>query len=272
MIANAYTPARADEISNLEFELVEAAAKRAPKALASIVRYVTDAIDGDGGAASDAAAYERRAGYAAMTLNGFDLRANADFAEGQEVLDALHEEMAGDLQDHDPRRTPQRRWDALYALIVRGRAANAAGMSQPVRHRFCTVIDLHELPGSNADLVASVRAEVRHTGYLSRATIERLTCDAAVSRILTAGKSEILDVGRATRTISPALWKALVVRDRHCQAPGCNRTPDRCQAHHIVHWALGGPTRLDNLRLLCWHHHREEHRHGAPLRAADRGP
>ena len=61
-----------------------------------------------------------------------------------------------------------------------------------------------------------------------------------------------LDVGRATRTVGPALWNALVARDRHCTAPGCTRGPADCEAHHIVHWSKGGPTNLDNLKLLCW--------------------
>jgi hypothetical protein len=48
------------------------------------------------------------------------------------------------------------------------------------------------------------------------------------------------------RLVMPAIWKALVVRDRHCRAPGCTRPP-MCHAHHIQHWADGGPTSLDNL-------------------------
>ena len=84
-------------------------------------------------------------------------------------------------------------------------------------------------------------------------------CDCDLTRIVMAGRSEILDVGRATRTATPAQWKALVVRDRHCQAPGCTQPPSRCQAHHIRHWTDGGTSDLDNVELLCWHHHRQRH-------------
>jgi HNH endonuclease len=121
---------------------------------------------------------------------------------------------------------------------------------------------------SPAELVAKVRTERRHNGHLSAATLERLTCDCDISRVVTAGRSEVLDVGRATRTITPAIWKALVVRDQHCQAVGCDRPPDTCQAHHIVHWTRGGPTNLQNLQLLCWHHHRHRHTNDAQARAA----
>ena len=54
------------------------------------------------------------------------------------------------------------------------------------------------------------------------------TCD--ISRVVVAGRSEVLDVGRATPTATPAQWKALVIRDQHCQHPGCERPPSHCQA------------------------------------------
>ncbi len=87
VVANAYTPARAEQMAGLEGELVDAAQKRCPSEPAGIVRHVTDAIDGDGGAAADDAAYERRACYTATTLGGdLDVRANGDHAEGRAFL------------------------------------------------------------------------------------------------------------------------------------------------------------------------------------------
>ena len=71
---------------------------------------------------------------------------------------------------------------------------------------------------------------------------------------------EILDVGRRTRTISPALCRALAARDRQCWFPGCQNR--RCDAHHVQHWADGGATALDNLVLLCRRHHRAVHEEG----------
>jgi HNH endonuclease len=72
-----------------------------------------------------------------------------------------------------------------------------------------------------------------------------------------APDGSVLDVGRKTRTILPAIRRALLARDRRCQFPGC--TARRCDGHHIRHWADGGPTRLDNLTLLCRRHHRAVH-------------
>ncbi|HSV37382.1 MAG TPA: HNH endonuclease signature motif containing protein, partial [Nocardioidaceae bacterium] len=60
---------------------------------------------------------------------------------------------------------------------------------------------------------------------------------------------------RVKRLVSPGIWTALVVRDRHCAFPGCRRKPIACDAHHIVAWADGGPTSLGNLVMLCRKHH-----------------
>jgi hypothetical protein len=56
--------------------------------------------------------------------------------------------------------------------------------------------------------------------------------------------------------------RALAKRDRGCRYPGCDRAPNRCQAHHVWAWEHGGPTNLDNLVLLCRYHHKVVHRNG----------
>ena len=94
---------------------------------------------------------------------------------------------------------------------------------------------------------------------LSVSTIRRLACDAEIIPAVLGSKSEPLDVGRAKRLVTLAIWAALVIRDRHCAFPGCDRPPLMCHAHHILHWISGGETKLDNLVLLCGHHHRVIH-------------
>jgi HNH endonuclease len=74
-----------------------------------------------------------------------------------------------------------------------------------------------------------------------------------------------LEVGRTTRTVAPAQRNALVVRDGGCAFPGCDRPQGWCEAHHLRHWAHGGPTDLANLALLCWAHHRAVHEGGWQL-------
>ena len=94
---------------------------------------------------------------------------------------------------------------------------------------------------------------------LSVATIRRLACDAEIIPAVLGTRGEPLDVGRAKRLVTLAIWAALVIRDRHCAFPGCDRPPLMCHAHHILHWISGGETKLSNLVLLCSHHHRVIH-------------
>lgn len=94
------------------------------------------------------------------------------------------------------------------------------------------------------------------------AAMRRLLCDANVHRVITDGRSSILDYGRATRTIPPAVYTSLLLRDLGCRYPGCDRPGEWCEGHHIWHWERGGPTRLDNLVLLCSRHHHLVHMKG----------
>ncbi|MET8257820.1 DUF222 domain-containing protein [Micromonospora sp. NPDC005205] len=90
-------------------------------------------------------------------------------------------------------------------------------------------------------------------------TVRRLACDATILPTILGGASQILDVGRQRRLITGPLRRALVLRDRGCAFPGCDRPPRWCHAHHIHHWTDGGTTSLTNAVLLCGHHHRHLH-------------
>lgn len=100
-------------------------------------------------------------------------------------------------------------------------------------------------------------------------TVRRLTCDGALVSMLENARGEVLNVGRKTRVIPWAVRRALKARDGHCQYPGCGQSR-YVDGHHIVHWAHGGETRLDNLVLLCRRHHRLVHELGCKVtRTAD---
>ena len=87
-------------------------------------------------------------------------------------------------------------------------------------------------------------------------TVRRLCCHADLIPVVLGGPSEVLDAGRTQRLVTPAIWKALVVRDRHCRLPGCTRPPVMTHARHLIHWADGGPTTLGHLRPASPHHPR----------------
>jgi hypothetical protein len=106
-------------------------------------------------------------------------------------------------------------------------------------------------------------------GPISAATVRRIACDAGITRIITDPAGVPLDVGREHRTVTAGQWAALVARDRGCAFPGCTRPPEWCHAHHRIHWADGGATDLDNLVLLCGHHHRVIHHSGWAITMAD---
>ena len=90
---------------------------------------------------------------------------------------------------------------------------------------------------------------------LSAATVRRMACDAEIIPTVLNSKGRVIDVGRRTRRVSEALRCVLIARDGGCVWPGCDAPPSRCDAHHIEHWADGGPTNADNLALLCHRHH-----------------
>src|SRR2546421_771980 len=107
-------------------------------------------------------------------------------------------------------------------------------------------------------------------------TSQRLACDASRVVMRHDADGRITEVGARTRTIPPALRRALQHRDQGCRFPGCGRLFG--QGHHIRHWAHGGPTTLSNLTMLCRRHHRSVHEEGFQVeRLADdelcfRGP
>jgi hypothetical protein len=121
------------------------------------------------------------------------------------------------------------------------------------RHRphINVLIDIESMTGRYVDGPA-----------MSRQVLEEYFCDSAFHRVITAGRSTILDLGTTTRTLTAAQWTALVARDHHCRFPGCDRPAHWCDGHHVVWFSKHGPTNLGNLVLLCRRHHRRLHRKG----------
>lgn len=119
-----------------------------------------------------------------------------------------------------------------------------------------------------AELEARARgALLDYGGSLTTAELRMLACDAAVIPAVLGGASQPLDLGRAVRTATPALRRAVVLRDRGCAFPGCHRPPAWCDVHHIQEWVAHlGETSPDNCALLCRFHHRLVHHGGWAVR------
>ena len=158
---------------------------------------------------------------------------------------------------------PQRRAEAL-AEVCRWFLAHLGEEGHSIRNRpqVSVIVGLSDLVGDGPGQLAD--------GTTLRAgTVSWLSCDSVLHRVLMAGRSTVLDYGRGTRTVSNSLWAALVTRDGHCRHPGCDRGPSWCEAHHVVHFAKGGPTKLANLVLACTRHHHLWHDQGWDLHLAN---
>jgi uncharacterized protein DUF222/HNH endonuclease len=105
-------------------------------------------------------------------------------------------------------------------------------------------------------------ARLGDTTPISPDIARRLACDATILPAVLGGASQPLDVGRLRRPVTPALRRALNLRDGGCRFPGCHRSTTWCDAHHVVPWSRGGETAVDNLLLLCRRHHGLVHEGG----------
>jgi Domain of unknown function (DUF222)/HNH endonuclease len=151
----------------------------------------------------------------------------------------------------EPRRpTSAEAFTALAEIALAGGGAERSGGD---RYQVVVHVDASEGAGALEDGPA-----------LAPETAERVACDASVVEIVERDGVP-LSVGRKTRTIPPAMRRALQARDRRCCFPGCENRRF-LHAHHIRHWAHGGETRLDNLVLLCPRHHRFVHEAGYSIR------
>src|SRR5689334_298187 len=138
-----------------------------------------------------------------------------------------------------------RRADALARMAESFLAHGAEVLSSGDRCQVILHVDAQTLREGGVG-----RCEHEDGPALPVETARRLGCDASVVSILENEDGETLNVGRRTRTIPPALRRALTSRDRGCRFPGCPNT-HYVDGHHIRHWAMGGETRLSNLVLLC---------------------
>lgn len=157
-----------------------------------------------------------------------------------------------DLGSAEPRRRPTN----AEAVVAMADTALASTDERSGSDRYQVVVhaDADALGGDHDG------AALEDGPAIAAETARRLSCDASVVAI-SERNGKPLRVGRKTRTIPPALRRALTARDRGCRFPGCenHRFVD---AHHIQHWARGGDTALENLVLLCRRHHRLVHEGG----------
>jgi hypothetical protein len=190
------------------------------------------------------------------TLDGRGELSGGLDAEARELTaTALRLAETPDVEGEPARSPAQRRADAFVDIMrffLDHQTAKPGG-----RHRHhMNVYVRYE------DLIEGRGGEFADGTRVDGATIQRLACDAGYHRVVTQGRSSILDYGTTRRNIPVNLFNALVVRDRGCRFPGCDRPPHWCEAHHIDHWENHGPTKIENLVLACSRHHHLLHMPG----------
>ena len=159
--------------------------------------------------------------------------------------------------ERDLRSSDRRRGDALVQLV---RRAVSAGELTPkgVKSQLFVTVDLETLRnglvGAGETLGGSDAGAL-----LAPETVRRLACDALLIPTVLGSAGELVDLGQQVRLFTAAQTRRLWLRDRHCTYPGCDMPGQWCDAHHLVHWADGGPSDLGNAALLCERHHTVVH-------------
>ncbi len=249
-----------DSFRRSEAQLVEAARIHSIRDLHRVAAYWREAVERELPLEGGDGLRARRRLHASVSFLGMvRLDGDLDPETGETVLTALGAVVDwGSRSQHDDDRTPaQTRADALGEIcrqwLDRADRPTVAGE----RPHVTVTVDAEVLQGT-----ATGAGELDHVGPVPAETTRRLACDAHVMRIVMAGRSRPLDVGRRTAVVPPSIRRAVIVRDRRCRFPGCDRPHTWCDAHHIVNWTDGGPTALPNLLLLCRRHHRMVHSPG----------
>ena len=162
-------------------------------------------------------------------------------------------------------RVRKRRVEALATIAESFLASGPRELAGGDRQQIVVHVDSETLKHGHAG-----RCELEHGPSIAAETARRFSCDASVVRVVENEQGEPLDVGRKTRTIPPAIRRALNARDKGCRFPGCSfkRYVD---GHHVKHWAHGGETKLSNLVTLCRFHHRLVHEGQVAIQTLDDG-
>jgi hypothetical protein len=242
-----------------EKHLVEAAATLRPREVAMVGKRILAHLHPDGTLASDAEQQRQRNFSLHPEADGsYTARGRLTATCGALLLATLTPRSAPQPTGEagpDPRNHAQRMHDALEDLA-----------SIAVRR--------DELPesGAPAQVIITMTADqlatrqgLAETSFGHQLSVDqalRLADEAAINLLLTDATGAVLAHSRTKRIATRAQTLALIARDRGCTFPGCDKPPEWCQRHHIVGWADGGATDLDNLTLICGYHHREFQRGG----------
>ncbi|MGW0158641.1 DUF222 domain-containing protein [Mycobacterium sp. NPDC003323] len=189
----------------------------------------------------------------------FEATLDLDVGTGEELcaaLDPLCRPVPLPDGSPDPRPIGRRRGDAVGQILRTYLSQSTRPMSGGVLPHVTLVRPAGKVSGGEGvDTLG-------FGGPVSAATAELIACDSTLSSVIVDHTGVPLDLGRSERLFTPAIRKALGIRDKGCAHPGCGRPVSWCDAHHITPWSHGGTTSLDNGVLLCRYHHTQIHHGG----------
>jgi Domain of unknown function (DUF222) len=194
--------------------------------------------------------------------------------EGGAALKAAIDSLTKRLGPEDVRTSKQRRADALVEIVHHAMDKGTLPRRNGVRPHVTVTTTLEGLKGElgapASQLEAGMPALPAQPRRGDPSRKQRLACDGTLCRVLKAD-SVVVDVGRATRAVSPAQRRGLNARFKTCCGVGCDRPLSMTSVHHIEFWARGGPNNLPNMLPLCYYHHRLVHEGGWQIVKAGEG-
>ncbi|GAB3921375.1 hypothetical protein GCM10029976_008340 [Kribbella albertanoniae] len=250
-----------------EEQMVKMARVSNPRELAKFGQDVLTRLDTDGPEPAEDEAVAKEFLRLRQTDGGVKFTGFLAGASGEQFQTQMHQGSKPHKTidgERDPRTLEQRQVDAFKATMD----AAAGNPDHPGVPHITVTIDFNDLKAALAAAPAALGGGTGATGggavgelvfgdNLSAGAVRLLACDAAVLPIVLGSDSQPLDVGTEQRFVNRYIRRALNKRDKGCVV--CQAPPWMCHAHHIIEWANGGPTSLQNLALLCARHHRAVH-------------
>ncbi|HVH64848.1 MAG TPA: DUF222 domain-containing protein [Candidatus Acidoferrum sp.] len=276
---HAVTMARAAEqvgaaaVRKSETTLLKAAQTMDAGAFATVAKNFQHEVDHDGALAEANRAHQRRYLSIGEPLNGLARIEGQLVPEAVASLRTAIEPYMKPIKG-DERTYGQRTHDALVEALSRRSLGHPNGTTHANGARSGNgssprpLLIIKTSIDTLAGIAGAPAGQLEWGGTIPAETVRRLGCDSAITRITGLGELEY-EITHAARTIPPATRRALVARDGHCVFPGCDRPAPWCQGHHLVFWGDGGPTKLENLGLVCSAHHRRVHEEGWQLQRND---
>ena len=244
------------DVAGVDAALAEVAACRPHAELRQVVGHYLARLDPDG---PEPDPTEQRSFTLSKHADGrVSGRFELDAVGGEKAQAAIESIVQANRPKGDLRTRSQQQADAFEQLCDKQLAAGNQPTLRTIKPHVVVRVDLDDLVDPSTGPAAA------HLGFgatISAARARWLACDGNITRVVIGPEGQILDVGRTHRVVPPHLRRAVETRDGGCVFAGCDAPSHWCDVHHIIHWADGGETSLENSGLLCERHHTKVH-HG----------